>query len=212
VELRTALQVVDAGIGRLVDGLAARSLLDEVNLVITSDHGLAAVAPRNTVAIEDMVDPRDAAVVTTGQSVGFTPQPGREREAYARLVGAHDHYECWRKEDLPARWHYGTHPRVPAIVCQMQEGWDAGTRAALAKRPPGVTRGSHGFDPALPSMRTIFIARGPSFRRGVVVPPITNVDIYPLLMSILGLEPAPNDGDPRALAGALIASAPARAR
>ena len=37
-------------------------------------------------------------------------------------------------------------------------------------------------------MRTIFLARGPSFRRGVVVPPITNVDIYPLLMSLLGLS------------------------
>ncbi len=158
------------------------------------------------------MDSRDAAVVTTGQSVGFAPQPGREREAYARLVGAHDHYECWRKEDLPPRWHYGTHPRVPPIVCQMQEGWDAGTRAALAKRAPGATRGSHGFDPGLPSMRTIFIARGPSFRRGVVVPPITNVDIYPLLMSLLGLAPAPNDGDPRALAGTLTESATARAR
>jgi predicted AlkP superfamily pyrophosphatase or phosphodiesterase len=211
VELRTALRVVDTAMGRLVDGLAARSLLDEVNIIITADHGLAPVAPGNTVAIEDMVDPRDAAVVSTGQSVGFTPQPGREREAYAHLVGAHDHYECWRKEDLPARWHYGTHPRVPAIVGQMQEGWDAGPRASLAKRPPGATRGSHGFDPALPSMRTIFIARGPSFRRGVVVPPIANVDVYPLLMSLLGLEPAPNDGDPRALAGALSASAPARA-
>ncbi len=212
VELRTALRVVDAAIGRLADGLTARSLLDEVNIIITADHGLAAVAPGNTVAIEDMVDSRDATVVTTGQSVGFAPQPGREREASARLVGAHDHYECWRKEDLPKRWHYGAHPRVPPIVCQMQEGWDAGPRAALAKRPPGVTRGSHGFDPALPSMRTIFIARGPSFRRGLIVPPITNVDVYPLLMSLLGLEPAPNDGDPRALAGTLTGNPLARAR
>ncbi len=94
----------------------------------------------------------------------------------------------------------------------MHEGWDAAPRAALAKRPPGVTRGSHGFDPALPSMRTIFIARGPSLRSGVVVPAIDNVDIYPLLMSLLGLGPAPNDGNPRALAGALNASAPAGAR
>ena len=139
VELRTALRVVDDAMGRLVDGLAARSLLDEVNIIITSDHGLAPVAPGNTVAIEDMVDPRDAAVVTTGQSVGFTPQPGREREAYARLVGAHDHYECWRKEDLPKRWHYGTHPRVPAIVCQMQEGWDAGL-AGVARETARLVR------------------------------------------------------------------------
>ena len=85
----------------------------------------------------------------------------------------------------------------------MHEGWDAGSRASLAKRPSGVTRGSHGFDPALTSMRTIFIARGPSLRSGVVVPAIDNVDVYPLLMSLLGLQPADNDGNPRALAAAL---------
>ena len=198
-----ALREVDAAIGRLLDGLAKRSLLDHVNLIITSDHGMATVPPGNVIAIEDMVDRTDAAVVTTGQSVGFNPLPGREREAHARLVGAHERYDCWSKGDLPKRWRYGSHPRVPAIVCQMHEGWDALSRAALAKRPAGATRGSHGFDPALPSMRALFIARGPSLSRGVVVPAINNVDVYPLLASLLGLEPRDNDGDPRALARAL---------
>jgi predicted AlkP superfamily pyrophosphatase or phosphodiesterase len=202
-EVRTALREVDAAIGRLLDGLATRSLLENVNLIITSDHGMARVGPGHAIAIEDMVDATDAAVVTGGQSVGFTPLPGREREARARLVGAHERYDCWPKGDLPARWHYGRHPRVPAIVCQMHEGWDAVPRASLAKRRAGVTRGSHGFDPALPSMRAIFIARGPSFRSGLVVPVIDNVDVYPLLTSLLGLEPGHHDGNPRALAPAL---------
>jgi predicted AlkP superfamily pyrophosphatase or phosphodiesterase len=204
-ELRSALGEVDAAMGRLLDGLAARSLLDEVDLVITSDHGLAPVPPGNTVAVEDMVDPQDAAVVTTGQSVGFNPLPGREEQAYARLLGPHERYDCWRKGDLPARWHYGRNPRVPAVVCQMHEGWDAGLRASLAKRPKGVTRGSHGFDPALTSMRTIFIANGPSFRSGLVVPAVENIDVYPLLTTLLGLEPADHDANPRALALALKA-------
>ncbi len=202
-ELRAGLREVDADIGRLLDGLASRSLLDDVNLIITSDHGMATVRPGNVIAIEDMVDRTDATVVTSGQSVGFNPIAGREREAHARLVGAHDRYDCWPKGDLPKRWRYGSHPRVPAIVCQMHEGWDAAPRASLAKRPAGVTRGSHGFDPALPSMRAIFIASGPSFRSGLVVPAIKNVDVYALLASLLGLEPRDNDGDPRALSRAL---------
>ena len=142
VEVRTALRTVDDAMGRLLDGLAARSLLDAVNLIITSDHGLAAVAPGNTVAIEDMVDARDAAVVTTGQSVGFAPQPGREREAYARLVGAHDHYECWRKEDLPARWHYGTHPRIPrsSVRCRRGGTLGCGPRSRNGRRARRAAR------------------------------------------------------------------------
>ena len=202
VEMRDALREVDAAIGRLIDGLAARALLDEVNLIITSDHGLATVAQGNTVAIEEMVDSKDAAVVSTGQSVGFNPVAGREKEAYAKLLGKHPRYDCWRKSELPERWHYGRNARVPEIVCQMHEGWDAATRAALAKRPQG-TRGSHGYDPGLTSMRTIFIARGPSLRAGLVVPPIDNVDVYPLLMSLLGLQPAGHDGNARTLAPAL---------
>ena len=207
-ELRSALREVDTAIGRLLDGLAKRSLLENVNLIITSDHGMATVRPGSVIAIEDMVDRTDAAVVTTGQSVGFNPLPGREREAHARLIGAHERYDCWSKGDMPKRWRYGRHPRVPAIVCQMHEGWDAVPRASLGKRPAGVTRGSHGFDPGLASMRAIFIATGPSLQRGLVVPPINNVDVYPLLVSLLGLEPRDHDGDPRALARALKLPSP----
>ena len=138
--------------------------------------------------------------------MGFVPRAGRESQAVAELVGPHRRYECWRKEDLPARWHYGTNPRVPPIVCQMREGWDAVPRAAIAKRPNN-TRGSHGFDPALKSMRAIFIARGPSLRHDAVLGAIENVDVYPLLMRLLGLEPLASDGNPAALASALASRA-----
>ena len=52
----------------------------------------------------------------------------------------------------------------------------------------------HGYDPDLPSMRAIFLARGPSFRPGSVVSGFGNVHLYPLLAGLLGVEPAPSDG------------------
>ncbi|WP_240318502.1 ectonucleotide pyrophosphatase/phosphodiesterase [Lysobacter sp. TY2-98] len=198
----TAEERVDGYIGRLRAGLASRGLADRVNVVVVSDHGMAPVAPRHTVTIEAMASPDIATNITTGQSVGFRPLPGREAEANAKLIGRHDHYECWTRETIPARWHYGSNVRVPPIVCQMDEGWDAVARAKLATRSKGP-RGSHGFDPALPSMRALFVADGPSFRDGVVLPPIENVDVYPMLARVLGVTPMPNDGDPAALAGAL---------
>jgi predicted AlkP superfamily pyrophosphatase or phosphodiesterase len=202
-EAREAIAALDHMIGRLVDGLEARGQLDAVNLVVVSDHGMAPVLPGQMVAVEDMVDPDDVDVVTSGQSVGFEPKPGRTAAAEAQLLGRHERYECWRKGELPARWHYGRHPRVPAIVCQMDDGWDARWRESIAKRPAKGTRGSHGFDPQLPSMRAIFLARGPGFRDGVRVPAIENVDVYPVLAKLVGIEPAPNDGDARALEAAL---------
>jgi predicted AlkP superfamily pyrophosphatase or phosphodiesterase len=204
-EAREAIVELDRMIGRLVDGLDARGQLDAVNLVIVSDHGMTPVLPGQVVAVEDMVDPDDVDVVTSGQSVGFEPKPGRTVAAEAQLLGRHERYECWRKGELPARWHYGRHPRVPAIVCQMDDGWDARWRSSVARHRAGGTRGSHGFDPLLPSMRAIFLARGPGFREGVRVPAIENVDVYPALARLVGIEPAPNDGDARALEGALEA-------
>ncbi|RPE77244.1 ectonucleotide pyrophosphatase/phosphodiesterase [Vulcaniibacterium tengchongense] len=194
-QVRETLVELDAAIGRLYAGLARRGLLDRVDLVVVSDHGMAEVGPGRVVAVEDMVAPEDARVVSIGQVVGIAPRPGREAAAERKLLGAHGRYECWRKGELPARWHYGRHPRVPPIVCQMREGWDALPREAVAKRPPDAVRGSHGYDPALPSMRALFIARGPSFRAGTELPAFDNVDVYPLLAHLLGIPPADNDGE-----------------
>jgi hypothetical protein len=44
-------------------------------------------------------------------------------------------------------------------------------------------------------MRALFIAEGPSFRHGLVVPRFPNVDIYPLLAHILEVAPEKNDGN-----------------
>jgi predicted AlkP superfamily pyrophosphatase or phosphodiesterase len=194
-EAREAMVRIDAAIGRLLDGLVARDQLEHVNLIVVSDHGMAEVVPGHRIAVEDMVTPEQAVVTSVGQSIGIAPNPGFEAQVERRLLGAHAQYDCWRKSELPARWHYGTHPRVPPIVCQMHEGWDAIEGEKLRGATQVQTRGSHGFDPALPSMRAIFLARGPAFKRGATIPAFDNVDVYPLLTRLIGIRPAKNDGD-----------------
>jgi len=197
-----AIRRADEVIGKVLDGLQARGLDQDTNIIVVSDHGMASVRPGQAVAVESMVDPALARSISIGQSVGFAPVAGHEQAAERALLGRHDHYECWRKSELPARWHYGSHPRIPAIICQMDEGWDALTRAAIAKRRH-QERGSHGYDPALPSMRAVFIASGPSFKQGVTLPGFDNVDVYPLLAHLLQVPPAANDGNPATLRPAL---------
>ena len=49
-------------------------------------------------------------------------------------------------------------------------------------------RGEHGYDPHdAMSMRGIFVAAGPAFKRGVSVPPFENVSVYNVLTSVLGV-------------------------
>jgi predicted AlkP superfamily pyrophosphatase or phosphodiesterase len=198
----SALRKVDAAVGMLVEGLRERGQLARTNLIVVSDHGMAEVPSGQVIATEDMVAADVAHAVSVGQSVGFEPLPGQHAAASKALLGAHPNYDCWPREKLPAHWHYGSHRRVPAIICQMHEGWDANTAAVLARRNPG-TRGSHGYEITLPSMRAVFIGQGPAFRARTRIEPINNVDIYPLVNHLLGLELPANDGDLQALVPAL---------
>ncbi len=208
-QLDAALGEVDAGIARLVDGLKRRGLYERTNLVIVSDHGMAPTSRERTIVLDQVMDLGSFEVVTQGEVIGLQPR----RDGSVVPSRPHPHLACWRKAELPARWHYGRHPRVPAVICQADEGWKAITRDMLARNAGKPKAGAHGYDPAAVSMRAIFLAHGPAFRRGAVLPPFDNVDVYPLLARLLGIAPLAGDGDPAALLPALrgpVAAGPAR--
>ena len=198
--LNQALGRVDAALARLVGGLKARGLYGKVNLIVVSDHGMAPTAPDRVIFLDDLAPMDAVTVVTIGTVSGFI---AKTPEAEAALLGKHAHLECWRKAELPARFHYGTHPRIPPIICLPETGWVLTTREWAAKRPPPKPGGSHGYDPEDPLMRALFVAHGPDIRPGVTLSVFDNVSVYPLIMNLLGLTPRPNDGDPAATAPAL---------
>jgi len=200
-----AIREMDAAVGLLLEQLEAAGLRQNTNIVVVSDHGMADVAPDHYIAVEDLASPEEARVVSIGQVIGLAPNPGYEAQVEARLLGRHPPYECWRKQDLPPRWDYGRHPRVPPLLCQLDEGWTALPAATKARRDASGRhdRGAHGYEPDSPTMQAVFLAHGPSFARGRQLPAFDNVDLYPLLARLLGLQPQPNDGDPTTLLPAL---------
>ena len=204
-QVRQAMIEVDDAIGLLLKKLAAIDQRATTNIILVSDHGMATVENDQRITVEDMVSVKEAEITSIGQVIGINPNPGFEKLVEAKLINrADERYTCWRKQDLPPRFHYGTHPRIPAIICQMQEGWDALPQADLDKWQKYTnTRGSHGFDPALPSMRAIFIANGPAFKQSTTIPAFDNVDVYSLLTYLLGIPAAHNDGSLKALEPAL---------
>lgn len=199
-ELNAAIGGVDAALARLTAGLKARGLYDKINIVVVADHGMAETSPERVVFLDDVTPIESVTVVTAGWTTSLIPlTPAAE----AALVGKHPHFECWRKDELPARFHYGSNARIPPIICLSEIGWVVTTRGRYADRPMTRIGGSHGADPETPAMRALFVAHGPAFRPGVRLPVFDNVSVYPLLMRLLGLAPQPNDGDPAATAAAL---------
>jgi predicted AlkP superfamily pyrophosphatase or phosphodiesterase len=193
-EVNAAIVEVDAALAKLRDGLAQRGLSNAINIVIVSDHGMAAAPADHHLVLDDIVPADTVTTVTIGVLAGLRANPGHETEVETTLLARHEHMQCWRKNAVPARLHYGHNARVPPLLCLADVGWIITTREEMARRK-SYSLGEHGYDNAAPSMRALFIARGPAFRNGVVLPEFPNVDVYPLLAKLLGISPEGNDGD-----------------
>jgi predicted AlkP superfamily pyrophosphatase or phosphodiesterase len=202
-EVNEALRSVDGALAHLVDGLKQRGRFDDTNLVIVSDHGQTATLAERRTYLDDVIPLGDVDVVNYGILAGIEPHPGKTHEIEGALLAPHPHMQCWRKSEVPARFHYGTHPRIPSLLCLAGHGGNI-TSHTYEIDGGHYSAGEHGYDNDDPEMRAMFVARGPDFRRGLVVPEFDNVDVYPLLAHLLHLQPQPNDGDYRAVSGMLL--------
>lgn len=207
-ELNAELRIVDATVRRLIDGLIETGHEHSLNLVIVSDHGMVATSPDRVIYIDEILSDKTARIVSYGAFTGIVPRPGHTTETEAILLGRHEHMQCWRKSELPTRFHYGKHRRVPPMVCLADHGWIIASHEGMAG-DKHFSLGKHGYDNEDPDMRAIFIAHGPAFRTGITLPPFDNVDVYPLLAFLLGLEPEPSDGNFDMVSGALKIANPA---
>ena len=185
-----SVTAVDSAIGRLSDELAL--LRQPANLIIVSDHGMAATSPDRLIKLYEIADPADYRFIYGGAYGTIDAVPGREEALAAKLLAPHPHMKCYRKADLPPALHYGKNPRIAAFVCVVESGW------LLFGSPPAPDRpvlagGAHGYDPATPDMAALFIASGPAMRRGVQLKPFDNVDVYPLIARLIGVAPLTSD-------------------
>jgi predicted AlkP superfamily pyrophosphatase or phosphodiesterase len=197
-DTRDAIGRLDGYLGRLLRGLERRNLLNQVNIVLVSDHGMAAVDNRRVVVVDDYVPLDDIDIVDINPTLSVVPKPGKEDAVYGALTHA-PHLSAYRRTETPASWHYRDHPRIPPIVAVADEGWQVLRRSTvdqIAARKIRGEGGAHGYDPKFRSMHGIFIAAGPAFKRGARVPAFENIHLYDALAQVLGVPPAPNDGDP----------------
>ncbi|GFR75172.1 ectonucleotide pyrophosphatase/phosphodiesterase family member 5 [Elysia marginata] len=186
---------MDGILGRLLDKLNQTDLLDKVNLIVTSDHGMAEVdSDKKTIDLRDYVnDTLIRKVVQQGAIAHLIPQEGKTQELVDALKDV-EHMRVFVKEDMPERFHYKNHRRIQPVVLVADEGWGISQNATYRRLNIPRFLGDHGYDNILNSMRPIFAARGPAFKQNAIVESIDTVDIYPLICHILNIDPAPNNG------------------
>jgi Type I phosphodiesterase / nucleotide pyrophosphatase len=210
-EVASAVREVDDEIGRLVEGVAKLNL--RVDVVVVADHGMAKVEG-DWINLSEYFDTRPLE-----KSVESFMYPKSEADAakiYAALDGKSDKFKVYRNNAVPAGLHFAGNPRagdpvvVPTGPYLIRVNAPPTTVAGDATHPAGPPLGMHGYDPAhMPEMKAIFVAAGPDIRSGEKVQPFENVNLYPLVARILGLDishlnTGKLDGDLKVLQGILV--------
>ena len=152
-EFNDGLAKVDRVLGRLIDGLAARGLADQVDVIVTTDHGMADTSVDRVIVIDDYIDLSTVRVVDWSPVIAIAPPADRIDSVYQQLEHAHPNLRVYKKEDVPAYLHFGSHPRVPAIIGIADEGWSIASRKRFEERPEGFAGANHGYDHTLESMK-----------------------------------------------------------
>ena len=204
LETAAAVAEVDALVGRLLAGIDRLSETEPVYVVVVSDHGMMSyVEEPPRFVIDDVVDMEGIRTGVGGPVMFlYLDDPARAPAIGDALNEAWSHGRAWLSEETPAAWGVAGNPRFGDVILTADPG-----HAVVAGwlRDARLPVGSHGWSSDTPEMHGIFLAVGPGFPAGRVLPPVDVVDVYPLLARLLGLDPAADlDGSPAALADRLL--------
>ena len=186
-EVVDSIKDVDDAIGHLLDGLDERGLMNEVNLVIVSDHGMVDTPADQIINIADYINLDDVVTIGGGPFMEIRPSGNDIETIYQQLQNI-EHTQVYKKDDFPAKFNYSNNDRIEPIIFIANEGW------SIQKPGRNPSPGSHGYDPDYKSMDGIFIARGPAFKENFKGPVIQNIHLYEMMCSLMNINPAQNDG------------------
>ncbi|XP_072036460.1 ectonucleotide pyrophosphatase/phosphodiesterase family member 5-like [Amphiura filiformis] len=190
VEMIPAIQESDRTMGYLITKLNKIGTLNDINIIVASDHGMTSVSNDNIVRLGDYINPDLCRFIDNNPVYGIWPYDDNNIETiYQRLVNTHPHMTVYKKADIPERFHYKHHRRIPPIIAIADEHWHI-----MVGNETSWYKGNHGYDNSLQSMQTLFVAHGPAFKKGYHAKTFTAVEYYPMMCYILGIKPAPNNG------------------
>ncbi|KXJ29212.1 Ectonucleotide pyrophosphatase/phosphodiesterase family member 5 [Exaiptasia diaphana] len=191
-EIKKKIEKLDDTIGLILDRFRENSMLDSVNIIITSDHGMTEMSPFRRIFFDEYVDLNTFDIWDSSTNLMISPKKGHKKRVYRafkQLERKIPHIKVYRKKDIPDFLHLKHNRRVPKIFVLADLGW------ALVKTDQKYFyKGNHGFSTEHKSMGGLFIGRGPAFREGYTREGLDNVHLYPLMCHLLGVHPRPNNG------------------
>lgn len=188
-EVYREVEYLDSLLGVFLAKLSQLPHAGEINLIVTSDHGMGPINKEDVVYLYDYLK-KEWIEREEGGSPNFCLKavPAFYDSVWNALAQM-PHIQAWKHGQVPARLNYGTHPRTLDFIIVADSGWQITTGQRIS-----YSNGAHGYDIANTDMHAIFYAMGPAFLKDPDYPSFSNTDLYILIASILGMEPAPTDG------------------
>jgi predicted AlkP superfamily pyrophosphatase or phosphodiesterase len=183
-ETEKAVKMVDSVVYQLTQAVKATGL--PVNFIFVSDHGMTTADTKNPVFKPKVIDTNKFRTAFSSTMIALYANDKADiGPLYVELSKSAKNYEVYLKTGVPERLHYGAEDdrmhRIGDIL--LIPVWPR----VFSDKTPGV--GHHGFDPMkVRDMQATFLAWGPAFKEGVKIPAFENVNVYPLVTTILGLN------------------------
>lgn len=190
-ETRAVAEQLDSLIGVFMDKLSKLPIASRINVIVVSDHGMTDISNDRYINLSDHLSKDWFSAISGGNPVySLQPKPEFYKEALKELKKI-EHLKVWERNNIPKRYVYGTSSRVNDILIEADLGWSV----AWVDDKERFNGGTHGYDNMLPEMQGIFFAKGPAFKQGYIHESFMNIDIYPIIAKILGIQPSKVDGN-----------------
>jgi len=186
-EVGNEVHYLDSLMGDLIHKIEKLPIASKVNVIITADHGMAEISPDRFICMKDYLPSRWVEKIDGTNPTSIFTRKGY-RDSVLMALRKVNHIKAYKKEEIPASLNYGTSDRIGDVVVCPDCGWQ------FANTPAPI-KGAHGYDPNSLDMQVIFYAYGPDFKKNYKSKGFINVDIYPLLAYLLGVNPEKTDGD-----------------
>ncbi len=203
-KVKLAVANADHCIGQLLEAIDRAGIKDSTTIIITGDHGFMdiqqTIFPNAWLAQNGFINGREwKAKFHSGRGSGFlrlhdagdTTTLKEVRKMLNALPAAtRKLFTIIEKKQLQ---ELGAYPdAVLAIV--PKDGYSIGGSAIGLAIRPSAQKGTHGYLPSNPKMKTGFIAYGAGINKGTVMNEMGLVDIAPLIAKLLGIEFNAPDG------------------
>lgn len=191
-EINQSIQRLDSLINYLYLKLDETEVYDSTNVIVVSDHGMTEISLDRTINIESMLCGYDVLIDGSKPLMMIKPDEEDFNDVMSVLKKNEEYYKVYTKNNMPAYFNFNKHPFIYPIILVADIGWSLVTNNWMKSMEEHYSVGNHGYDNNYTDMHGVFIAEGPSFKKGYKIGTVQNVDIYPLLCELFKIEPRSN--------------------